>query len=143
VVQDHWSAEVTNLLKVLRATTVECEHTMRSEGVSRFLGMPSRRPKTAASAKMLAGSHDLRTNLILRPCTAPELACRVGMVSDRGELEWIGRGFDSRIAFWTMVCFAQEHTHARKAQFPDAQCSRPLTSDRSAIAGSRVSRNKS
>ncbi len=74
--------------------------------------------------------------------TARELAMSGKMVSDRGELEWIGRGVNSRIAFWTMVRFAQERAHSRKARFPVTQSSRPLTGHRSALAGSRVSRNE-
>src|SRR5579864_1539530 len=62
---------------------------------------------------------------------------------DRDELDWLGRGFNSRIAFWTMVRFAQERAHSRKTRFPETQSSRPLTRHRSAFAGSRVSRNES
>src|SRR5580704_11693641 len=62
---------------------------------------------------------------------------------DRGELDWLGRGFNSRIAFRTIVRFAQERAHSRRTRFPEKQSSRPLTRQRSAFAGSRVSRKES
>src|SRR5580692_9228118 len=62
---------------------------------------------------------------------------------DRGELDWLGRGFNSRIAFWTIARFAQERAHSRKTGFPETQSSRPLTRQRSAFMGSLVSRNES
>src|SRR6266699_3584968 len=59
--------------------------------------------------------------------TASEAKCRSGaleswsisekMTSDRRELEWIGRGFNSRIAFWTITRFAQERAHSRNTRF--------------------------
>src|SRR5271155_3200357 len=62
---------------------------------------------------------------------------------DRAELDWLGRGFTSRIAFWMMARFAQERAHSRKTGVPVAQSSRPLTRHRSALAGSHVSKNES
>jgi hypothetical protein len=43
------------------------------------------------------------------------------MVADRGELEHFGRGFNSSIAFWIMMRFAQECAHSRKTGFPVTQ----------------------
>ena len=65
------------------------------------------------------------------------------MVADRGELEGFGRGFNSSIAFWIMVRFAQECAYSRKTGFPVAQSSKPLTKHRCAFSGLPVSRNES
>jgi hypothetical protein len=60
--------------------------------------------------------------------TASDAKCRSGaldsssisekLASDRRELEWIGRGFVSRMAFWIITRFAQERAHSRNTEFP-------------------------
>src|SRR5438445_11052621 len=88
----------------------------------------SSRLNTASNAKCRSGALD--------SCSISEK-----LVLDKRELEWIGRGFISRIAFWTITRFAQERAHSRNTRFSLTQSSRPTTRHRSAFAGSRVSRN--
>src|SRR5947209_20589305 len=84
--------------------------------------------------------------------TASNAKCRSGalvsfsisekLVLDRRELEWIGGGFISRIAFWTITRFAQDRDHSRNSRFSLTESSSPTTRHRYDFAGLRVSRHE-